>query len=388
MTVLIFQGAASATTPLASSTAQPEQHAKRAADPRRESTVLFKGFSASSAESGLLEIDEIADINGSPEVFRQQQAAPLSNPFPPNSSPHFSQSTLEVTSHSSDATGNQAASFSPTAAVREDRNHTDRLADIPVSHISTSGAAQQSQMHQQQHQQLQQGQEMQLQQQQQKAYSTQLQQQAQVQQQQQQGQDMQLHDHHYRHQQQQQEQEPIRPLQHRQMQQAQQQPLQHAIGQTPAAADSVQAELLEHAADLPDREHDSGTVPALDVERSSPRLQALAAANLPAGDDGNEQGSDFTMQQAQQEQTLLHNVAGTSSPKEVRFGHKHVLCSHHTSFGEDVYKCMFLLPQLTWTASQLSQRWLLTHRQTQHYCDLASGHFQVNFCCLFHTGLH
>ena len=337
MTVLIFQGAASATTPLASSTAQPEQHAKRAADPRRESTVLFKGFSASSAESGLLEIDEIADINGSPEVFRQQQAAPLSNPFLPDSSPHFPQSTLEVTSHSSDAnlatdaTGNQAASFSPTAAVREDRNHTDKLADIPVSQ---GGAAQQPQMHQQQHQQLQQGQEMQLQQQQQQqeAYSTQLQQQVQVQQQQQQGQDMQLHDHHYHHQQQQQEQEPIRPLQHRQMQQAQQQPLQHAIGQTPAAAGSVQAALLEQAADLPDREHDSGTVPALDVERSSPRLQALAAANLPAGDDGNEQGLGFTMQQAQQDQTSLHNVAGTSSPKEVCFGHKvYSMCiiSHH-----------------------------------------------------------
>ena len=39
-------------------------------DPRRESTVLFKGFSASTAESGLLEVDEIAEINGSPELVR------------------------------------------------------------------------------------------------------------------------------------------------------------------------------------------------------------------------------------------------------------------------------------------------------------------------------
>ena len=43
---------------------------QRPADPRRESTVLFKGFSASTAETGLLEVDEIAEINGSPELMR------------------------------------------------------------------------------------------------------------------------------------------------------------------------------------------------------------------------------------------------------------------------------------------------------------------------------
>ncbi|KAL0043870.1 hypothetical protein WJX82_000336 [Trebouxia sp. C0006] len=49
------------------SSQSPSRH-QRAADPRRESTVLFKGFSASTAESGLLEVDEIAHINGSPEL--------------------------------------------------------------------------------------------------------------------------------------------------------------------------------------------------------------------------------------------------------------------------------------------------------------------------------
>lgn len=42
----------------------------RPADPRRESTVLFKGFTASTAETGLLEVEEIAEINGSPELVR------------------------------------------------------------------------------------------------------------------------------------------------------------------------------------------------------------------------------------------------------------------------------------------------------------------------------
>ena len=32
--------------------------------------MLFKGFSASTAETGLLEVDEIAEINGSPELMR------------------------------------------------------------------------------------------------------------------------------------------------------------------------------------------------------------------------------------------------------------------------------------------------------------------------------
>ncbi|KAL0024976.1 hypothetical protein WJX77_008054 [Trebouxia sp. C0004] len=49
------------------SSQSPSRH-QRAADPRRESTVLFKGFSASTAESGLLEVDEIAHVNGSPEL--------------------------------------------------------------------------------------------------------------------------------------------------------------------------------------------------------------------------------------------------------------------------------------------------------------------------------
>ncbi len=35
--------------------------------------MLFKGFSASTAESGLLEVDEIAHINGSPELVKDSQ---------------------------------------------------------------------------------------------------------------------------------------------------------------------------------------------------------------------------------------------------------------------------------------------------------------------------
>ena len=54
------------------SSLSPKRH-QQAADPRRESTVLFKGFSASTAESGLLEVDEIAHINGSPELVKAPQ---------------------------------------------------------------------------------------------------------------------------------------------------------------------------------------------------------------------------------------------------------------------------------------------------------------------------
>lgn len=49
---------------------QSPSRQQRPADPRRESTVLFKGFTASTAETGLLEVDEIAEINGSPELVR------------------------------------------------------------------------------------------------------------------------------------------------------------------------------------------------------------------------------------------------------------------------------------------------------------------------------
>lgn len=54
------------------SSQSPRRH-QQGADPRRESTVLFKGFSASTAESGLLEVDEIAHINGSPELVKAPQ---------------------------------------------------------------------------------------------------------------------------------------------------------------------------------------------------------------------------------------------------------------------------------------------------------------------------
>ena len=49
---------------------QSPSRQQKPADPHRESTALFKGFSASTAESGLLEVEEIAEINGSPELVR------------------------------------------------------------------------------------------------------------------------------------------------------------------------------------------------------------------------------------------------------------------------------------------------------------------------------
>lgn len=54
---------------------QSPSRQQRPADPRRESTVLFKGFTASTAETGLLEVEEIAEINGSPELMRASHSS-------------------------------------------------------------------------------------------------------------------------------------------------------------------------------------------------------------------------------------------------------------------------------------------------------------------------
>lgn len=78
---------------------------QRPADPRRESTVLFKGFSASTAETGLLEVDEIAEINGSPELMRGSHGSvSVTKPDTPdspvapqcNAAPGFQQATKAV----------------------------------------------------------------------------------------------------------------------------------------------------------------------------------------------------------------------------------------------------------------------------------------------------
>ena len=53
-----------------SAASQSSSRKQRASDPGRESTALFNRFTASTAESGLLEVEEIAHINGSPELVR------------------------------------------------------------------------------------------------------------------------------------------------------------------------------------------------------------------------------------------------------------------------------------------------------------------------------
>ncbi|KAL0038842.1 hypothetical protein WJX79_010313 [Trebouxia sp. C0005] len=94
---------------LSSRSSQSSSRHQRAADPRRESTVLFNGFSASTAESGLLEVDEIAHINGSPELVKDSH---------PNTSPAESttvKANRGVPEHM--ALPKQAVSTGPAAAA-------------------------------------------------------------------------------------------------------------------------------------------------------------------------------------------------------------------------------------------------------------------------------
>ena len=82
-------------TILSSRSSQSPSRHQRAADPRRESTVLFKGFSASTAESGLLEVDEIAHINGSPELVKDSQPN-ASHPHAQDAGPHAMQQSEQM----------------------------------------------------------------------------------------------------------------------------------------------------------------------------------------------------------------------------------------------------------------------------------------------------
>ena len=77
---------------------QSPSRQQRVADPRRESTALFKGFSASTAESGLLEVEEIAEINGSPELVRAPHGSmPIAQPEqPPSPAVSASEATLPL----------------------------------------------------------------------------------------------------------------------------------------------------------------------------------------------------------------------------------------------------------------------------------------------------
>ena len=261
-------------TPLAVSKAQPQQRAKRAADPRRSSTAMFSGFSACSAESGLLEINEIVDINGSPEIVRHLQPAPA-NPHTLISSAHSSPSSLG-TSHETGASlaeDSAAAScnYITCQGVAPDNNahQVSRLAETcqQQANVADEDAAQQQSSQQQEqswHQQLQ--------------HSGQQPYQRLSEQQQQPANDHRSH-------------------------LAQQKPAE--VAQLASLCDS---KLGDHA--MPDldtehsqpsshavpalheepSQHESHAVPALDVERSSPRLQALAAANLPAGNEHSDEG--------------------------------------------------------------------------------------------------
>ena len=112
---------------LPSKSRQSPSRQQRHADPRRESTVLFKGFSASTAETGLLEVDEIAEINGSPELTRGSHSSvsltKRETPDPPiapqsHAAPGFQQATKAVP--------NTASSDPPsvcTESVVEMANH-------------------------------------------------------------------------------------------------------------------------------------------------------------------------------------------------------------------------------------------------------------------------
>ena len=57
--------------------------------------MLFKGFSASTAESGLLEVDEIAHINGSPELVKDSQPNTF-HPHTQDAGPHATQQSDPV----------------------------------------------------------------------------------------------------------------------------------------------------------------------------------------------------------------------------------------------------------------------------------------------------
>lgn len=262
------QDTAAANIHLTTAASQPGQHAKRAADPRRESTVLFKGFSASSAESGLLEISEIADINGSPEIVRHQQSVPV--PLEPHlgsaSSPlrQSGQDTIHRTRASSANATSEALRISLSSSSHASLSEDSRdggLAPINTTPsqltptASQAGAAQQLQ--------------------QQEAHLLQEQ---------------------HSHLQQQNQQSP----QQQDQQHMQSPPLQHAIQQELATPVAAEGSLLHQAANAPASPSDSDTVPALDLECSSLRLQALAAANAPADEEGSGAGLGMPADQSGQ----------------------------------------------------------------------------------------
>lgn len=203
-----------------------EPAAGKRADPRRESTALFKGFSASSAETGLLEIGEIADINGSPDIVRPQQAGAAPPALPSVLSP----------AQSSDIDLTQNADHRLCTSLADD-NNSSTPSDAHVPFPFTPSVSKADLRSQQPHELSDTG--------------TGAEPPQQLRQQQQ---------------------------QHQQQLQQQQQPLQHPA-QQPLATASQQA-----ACSSGNASPNADAVPALDMEQSSPRLRSLAAANRTTGE--------------------------------------------------------------------------------------------------------
>ena len=110
---------------------QSPSRQQKPTDPRRESTVLFKGFSASTAETGLLEVDEIAEINGSPELLRVAHNSAVTKPktpdppAPPHSSTAPSSEQAANAAHQVENSDSQAVSTDAVSSSVADAEIAD-----------------------------------------------------------------------------------------------------------------------------------------------------------------------------------------------------------------------------------------------------------------------
>lgn len=116
----------------------------RPADPRRESTVLFKGFTASTAETGLLEVEEIAEINGSPELLRvthnpssvTEPEADMLGASHSNAASPFQQAANAAHQHrSNDTQALSPAAASTSAAHADTANHNSYASSDQVPSV-------------------------------------------------------------------------------------------------------------------------------------------------------------------------------------------------------------------------------------------------------------
>lgn len=112
---------------------------QRPADPRRESTVLFKGFTASTAETGLLEVEEIAEINGSPELMRASHSS-ISATKPETPNPLASQHNTASGLHQASNAGNQLVHNDAQAVRTEAAPSSD--ADVETADHQHSASSQ------------------------------------------------------------------------------------------------------------------------------------------------------------------------------------------------------------------------------------------------------